>query len=157
MITAGGTREPIDAVRFVGNRSSGKMGFALARAAFDRGAAVDLIEANVYHARRAGRPADQDAHRRRRCTTAVMSRLPDVDILIMAAAVADYKVVDGPAGGKMAQEPGRPEHPPGADRRHPVRRGRARAMGSSSWVSRPSTGPKGSSGRGASSSARTST
>ena len=47
LITAGGTREPIDAVRFIGNRSSGKMGFALARAAFDRGAKVDLIEANV--------------------------------------------------------------------------------------------------------------
>ncbi len=43
MITAGGTREPIDAVRFIGNRSSGKMGFALARAAFDRGAHVELI------------------------------------------------------------------------------------------------------------------
>ncbi len=47
LITAGGTREPIDAVRFIGNRSSGKMGFALARAAFDRGAQVHLIEANV--------------------------------------------------------------------------------------------------------------
>jgi phosphopantothenoylcysteine decarboxylase/phosphopantothenate--cysteine ligase len=99
MITAGGTREPIDAVRYVGNRSSGKMGFALARAAYDRGAAVDLVEANVYlpdvpGARQIKTPTASEMHH------AVMSRLPEVDILIMAAAVADYKVVD-PRGGKM--------------------------------------------------------
>ena len=101
MITAGGTREPIDAVRYVGNRSSGKMGFALARAAYDRGAAVDLVEANVYlpdvpGARQIKTPTAGEMH------AAVMSRLADVDILIMAAAVADYKVVD-PRGGKMAK------------------------------------------------------
>jgi phosphopantothenoylcysteine decarboxylase/phosphopantothenate--cysteine ligase len=101
MITAGGTREPIDAVRYVGNRSSGKMGFALARAAYDRGAAVDLVEANVYlpdvpGARQIKTPTASEMHH------AVMSRLPEVDILIMAAAVADYKVVD-PRGGKMAK------------------------------------------------------
>ena len=47
LVTAGGTREPIDAVRFVGNRSSGRMGFALAEAAARRGAAVTVVAANV--------------------------------------------------------------------------------------------------------------
>ena len=47
LVTAGGTREPIDAVRFVGNRSSGRMGFALAEAAAARGATVTVIAANV--------------------------------------------------------------------------------------------------------------
>ncbi len=102
MITAGGTREPIDAVRFIGNRSSGKMGFALARAAFDRGAQVDLIQANVDM-------PDVPGVRQIEADTAaemyaeVMKRLPDVDILIMAAAVADYRVAEGPAGGKVGK------------------------------------------------------
>jgi phosphopantothenoylcysteine decarboxylase / phosphopantothenate---cysteine ligase len=102
MITAGGTREPIDAVRFIGNRSSGKMGFALARAAFDRGAHVDLIQANV------DMPAVPGVRQVEASTAAemhaeVMGRLPDVDILIMAAAVADYRVAEGPAGGKVGK------------------------------------------------------
>jgi phosphopantothenoylcysteine decarboxylase / phosphopantothenate---cysteine ligase len=102
MITAGGTREPIDAVRFIGNRSSGKMGFALARAAFDRGAHVDLIQANV------DMPAVPGVEQTEASTAAemhaeVMKRLPDIDILIMAAAVADYRVADGPAGGKVGK------------------------------------------------------
>jgi phosphopantothenoylcysteine decarboxylase / phosphopantothenate---cysteine ligase len=102
VITAGGTREPIDAVRFIGNRSSGKMGFALARAAFDRGAAVDLIEANVDMpavpgVRQIKTPTAGQMH------AEVMKRLPDTDILIMAAAVADYRVADGPAGGKIGK------------------------------------------------------
>lgn len=102
MITAGGTREPIDAVRFIGNRSSGKMGFALARAAFDRGAHVDLIQANV------DMPAVPGVRQIEASTAGemhaeVMKRLPDIDILIMAAAVADYRVADGPAGGKIGK------------------------------------------------------
>ncbi len=102
LITAGGTREPIDAVRFIGNRSSGKMGFALARAAFDRGASVDLIEANVDMpavpgVRQIETPTAGEMH------AEVMKRLPDTDILIMAAAVADYRVADGPAGGKIGK------------------------------------------------------
>ena len=102
VITAGGTREPIDAVRFIGNRSSGKMGFALARAAFDRGAEVDLIEANI------DRPSAPGVHEIQAPTAgemhdAVMRRLPNTDILIMAAAVADYRVADGPAGGKVGK------------------------------------------------------
>jgi phosphopantothenoylcysteine decarboxylase / phosphopantothenate---cysteine ligase len=102
VITAGGTREPIDAVRFIGNRSSGKMGFALARAAFDRGAQVDLIQANV------DMPAVPGVRQIEASTAGVMhaevmKRLPDTDILIMAAAVADYRVADGPAGGKIGK------------------------------------------------------
>ena len=124
VITAGGTREPIDAVRFIGNRSSGKMGFALARAAFDRGAMVDLIEANVDMpaapgVRQTETPTAGEMH------AEVMKRLPDTDILIMAAAVADYRVADGPAGGKIGK--GRDEWAIElrGDHRHPVRRGRA--------------------------------
>jgi len=102
MITAGGTREPIDAVRFIGNRSSGKMGFALARAAFDRGAHVELVEANVDMpavpgVRQTKAPTAGEMH------AEVMNRLPEIDILIMAAAVADYRVADGPTGGKIGK------------------------------------------------------
>jgi phosphopantothenoylcysteine decarboxylase / phosphopantothenate---cysteine ligase len=101
MITAGGTREPIDAVRFIGNRSSGKMGFALARAAFDRGAQVELIEANVDlpaapGVRQIEAPTAGEMHEQ------VMKHLPDIDILIMAAAVADYRAAQA-AGGKVGK------------------------------------------------------
>jgi len=102
VITTGGTREPIDAVRYIGNRSSGKMGFALARAAFDRGASVDLIEANIHRAPAPGvreirAPTAAQMHDR------VIERLPDTDVLIMAAAVADYQPTEGPAGGKVGK------------------------------------------------------
>ena len=101
VITAGGTREPIDAVRFIGNRSSGKMGVALARAAFDRGATVDLVKANIDlplapGVREVDTPTADGMYRE------VMRLLPDTDILIMAAAVADYEVVT-PAGGKIGK------------------------------------------------------
>lgn len=102
VITAGGTREPIDAVRYIGNRSSGKMGYALARAAFDRGATVDLIKANIDLPPAPGvreiiAPTAGEMYR------AVMDRLPETDILVMAAAVADYRVAEAPAGGKIAK------------------------------------------------------
>ena len=102
LITAGGTREPIDAVRFIGNRSSGKMGFALARAAFDRGAHVELIQANVDMPAVPG-VLQVEASTAAEMHAQVMRRLPDIDILIMAAAVADYRVADGPAGGKVGK------------------------------------------------------
>ncbi len=100
-ITAGGTREPIDAVRFIGNRSSGKMGAALARGAFDRGARVELIKAYV------DLPAAPGVREVETPTAAAMYReviglLPDLDVLIMAAAVADYSVVM-PTGGKIGK------------------------------------------------------
>jgi len=102
LITAGGTREPIDAVRFIGNRSSGKMGFALARAAFDRGATVDLVEANVDMPAVPG-VTEIEAATAKEMHDEVIKRLPQTDILIMAAAVADYRVADGPTGGKMGK------------------------------------------------------
>ena len=90
VVTAGGTHEPIDPVRFVGNSSSGKMGFALAEAARDRGANVvlvsgpsalaDPVAVEIVRVRRAAEMRD-----------AVVAGCEDADILIMAAAVADYQ------------------------------------------------------------------
>ena len=90
LVTAGGTREPLDPVRMLGNRSSGKMGVALARAARDRGAAVTLITT-------AAPPVDDAGIDVRGVATAaemhsvVMAGLNDHDLLLMAAAVADYR------------------------------------------------------------------
>ncbi len=90
LVTAGGTREPIDPVRFIGNRSSGKMGFAVAAAAADRGADVVLVHANTALPVPAGVRAVA-------VTTAeemyrvVLKEYPRCDIVIKAAAVADYK------------------------------------------------------------------
>lgn len=99
LISAGGTREPIDAVRFVGNRSSGRMGYALAERARARGAAVTVVAANV------ALPAP-DGCEVVRVETAEQLRqacgaaFADADVLLMAAAVADFRPVD-PAGGKI--------------------------------------------------------
>jgi phosphopantothenoylcysteine decarboxylase/phosphopantothenate--cysteine ligase len=90
VITAGGTQEPIDAVRYLGNRSSGKMGFALADAARARGAHVTVIAANVALPRRTD-IAYVDVNTADELHTAVLPALNDADVLIMAAAVADYR------------------------------------------------------------------
>lgn len=92
LVTAGGTREPIDPVRFVGNRSSGRMGIALAAAAARRGAEVSLLAANV------ALPAPAGVERLDVTTTAELSaaaaeRFPDADVLLMAAAPADFRPV----------------------------------------------------------------
>jgi len=90
VVTAGGTQEPIDPVRHIGNRSSGKMGYALAEAARDRGAAVTLVSASVSLPQPAGietvniRTAAQ-------MKEAVTEAVSKADALIMAAAVADYQ------------------------------------------------------------------
>ncbi|MBJ2119882.1 bifunctional phosphopantothenoylcysteine decarboxylase/phosphopantothenate--cysteine ligase CoaBC [Arthrobacter sp. MSA 4-2] len=89
-ITAGGTREPLDPVRFLGNRSSGKQGMALAEAALAAGASVNLIAAAVEV------PAPAGVHLTRVETalelrSAVLASLADSDVLIMAAAVADFR------------------------------------------------------------------
>jgi phosphopantothenoylcysteine decarboxylase / phosphopantothenate---cysteine ligase len=89
LVTAGGTREPIDSVRFVGNSSSGRMGFALAQAARARGADVTLIAANVALATPAG------VTRREVVTAAELGQacereFPGCDVLLMSAAVADF-------------------------------------------------------------------
>ena len=98
LVTAGGTREPIDSVRFVGNSSSGRMGFALAQAARERGAEVTLVAANVALATPPG------VVRREVVTAAELEQacereFPDCDVLLMAAAVADFTPA-APADGQ---------------------------------------------------------
>jgi phosphopantothenoylcysteine decarboxylase/phosphopantothenate--cysteine ligase len=99
LITAGGTREPIDAVRFIGNRSSGKMGFALAEAAVERGARVILVFASVSV------PVPAGCEQVRVTTAAemeqaVLAALPQASAVIMAAAVSDYQMAS-PAQQKL--------------------------------------------------------
>jgi phosphopantothenoylcysteine decarboxylase / phosphopantothenate---cysteine ligase len=99
LVTAGGTREPIDSVRFVGNSSSGRMGLALARAALARGAQVTVIAANVTLARPPG-AAWRDVATAAQLAQACQERFPDCDVLLMAAAVADFRP-STPAAGKL--------------------------------------------------------
>ena len=90
LVTAGGTAEPIDPVRFIGNRSTGKMGAALAAAALDRGARVTLVVANAT----APLPAEATIVRvesSAEMRDAVLDLVADCDALIMAAAVADFR------------------------------------------------------------------
>jgi phosphopantothenoylcysteine decarboxylase/phosphopantothenate--cysteine ligase len=91
LVTAGGTREAIDPVRFIGNRSSGRMGYAVAEAAQKRGACVILISAPTGLKEPAGvevvRVVTADEMR-----SAVMNRLREATIVVMAAAVSDYRV-----------------------------------------------------------------
>jgi phosphopantothenoylcysteine decarboxylase / phosphopantothenate---cysteine ligase len=102
LVTAGGTREGIDPVRFIGNRSSGRMGYAVAAAARARGAKVILVSAPTGLASPAGvemvrvvSAADMRA--------AVMTRLEEVSVVVMAAAVSDYRV-RSTAAQKMKRE-----------------------------------------------------
>ena len=90
VVTAGGTQEPIDPVRFVGNRSSGKMGYAVAQAARDRGAATVLISAPTSLAPPGGVETIQVATAQE-MLQAVQRATAGCDALIMAAAVADYR------------------------------------------------------------------
>jgi phosphopantothenoylcysteine decarboxylase/phosphopantothenate--cysteine ligase len=92
LVTAGGTREPIDSVRFLGNSSSGRMGLALAEAAAARGADVTLIAANVGLATSA--PIDRrDVVTAAELEHACREEFPASDVLLMAAAVADFRPV----------------------------------------------------------------
>jgi phosphopantothenoylcysteine decarboxylase/phosphopantothenate--cysteine ligase len=98
VVTAGGTQESIDPVRFVTNRSSGKQGYALAQAALDRGAEVVLITASDLEP-----PAGARVVRVRTAQemlTAVLAEVAQADVLLMAAAVADYRPSE-PAGQKL--------------------------------------------------------
>lgn len=106
VVTAGGTREPIDPVRFIGNRSSGKQGYAMARVLAQRGADVTLIAGNTaglidpagVHMAHVGSAAQ--------LRDAVSKHAPEANVLVMAAAVADFrpahpavnKIKKGPAG-----------------------------------------------------------
>ncbi len=99
LVTAGGTREPIDSVRYVGNSSSGRMGVALAEAARARGAEVRLIAANVTL------PTPSGVSRRDVATAAQLQQACEeefagCDVLLMAAAVADFTPA-APADGKI--------------------------------------------------------
>jgi phosphopantothenoylcysteine decarboxylase/phosphopantothenate--cysteine ligase len=92
LVTAGGTREPVDSVRFLGNSSSGRMGLALAEAARARGAEVTLVAANV------ALPSSAAIVRRDVATAAELElacrqEFPTCDVLLMAAAVADFRPV----------------------------------------------------------------
>jgi len=89
VVTAGGTQEPIDPVRYISNRSSGKMGYTLAEATRDRGAKVTLITAPVSLAEPVGVDVVK-VSTAREMHLAVEGMAPKADVLIMAAAVADY-------------------------------------------------------------------
>ena len=92
LITAGGTREPIDPVRFIGNRSSGRMGYALAEAAIARGAKVILISAPTALAAPAGCERI-DVTTASQMHAAVLAHLPQATLVIKAAAVSDFRPV----------------------------------------------------------------
>jgi phosphopantothenoylcysteine decarboxylase / phosphopantothenate---cysteine ligase len=102
VITAGGTREAIDPVRFIGNRSSGKMGFALAVAARDRGADVTWVHGPVsLTAPRGVREVAVESAEQMK--NAVLEAALEADALLMAAAVADYQP-QAPAGQKIKKQ-----------------------------------------------------
>ncbi|MFI5546550.1 bifunctional phosphopantothenoylcysteine decarboxylase/phosphopantothenate--cysteine ligase CoaBC [Streptomyces sp. JL4002] len=107
VISAGGTREPLDPVRFLGNRSSGKQGYALARTAVARGARVTLVAANTALAD----PAGVDVVRvgtAVQLREAVLKAAADADAVVMAAAVADFRpavYADGKIKKKDGEEP----------------------------------------------------
>jgi phosphopantothenoylcysteine decarboxylase / phosphopantothenate---cysteine ligase len=90
LVTAGGTREPIDSVRFIGNRSSGRMGIALAAAAARRGADVTLIAANVALPEPAG-VHRIDVETAEQLASAARAEFPSSHVLLMAAAPADFR------------------------------------------------------------------
>ncbi|WP_062133692.1 bifunctional phosphopantothenoylcysteine decarboxylase/phosphopantothenate--cysteine ligase CoaBC [Demequina aestuarii] len=90
VVTAGGTREPIDAVRYLGNRSSGLQGFAIAEAARERGAEVTVVAANVTLPLGEG-ISRVDVSTAEELSQAVESLAPAADAVVMAAAVADFR------------------------------------------------------------------
>ncbi|MFN2475903.1 MAG: phosphopantothenoylcysteine decarboxylase [Chthoniobacterales bacterium] len=104
VVTAGPTREPIDPVRFISNRSSGKMGYAIAEAALEHGDDVTLISGPVAltapdGARVINVTTSDELH------DAVHAQLADCDVLVMCAAVSDYKPVSA-AATKLAKQTG---------------------------------------------------
>ena len=118
LVTAGGTREPVDPVRFLGNRSSGRMGIALAAAAARRGAEVTLIAANVALPEPAG-VRRIDVETAAELAAAAAAEFPESHVLLMAAAPADFRAAEV-AAGKLKREE-RPRAAARADRGHPRR------------------------------------
>jgi phosphopantothenoylcysteine decarboxylase/phosphopantothenate--cysteine ligase len=102
LVTAGGTREPIDGVRFLGNRSSGRMGIALAAAAARRGADVTLIAANVALPEPPG-VRRIDVQTGRELADACANEFPASNVLLMAAAPADFRPSEV-APGKLTRD-----------------------------------------------------
>jgi phosphopantothenoylcysteine decarboxylase / phosphopantothenate---cysteine ligase len=102
LVTAGGTREPIDSVRYVGNRSSGRMGFALAEEAAARGADVTVIAANVALPRHP-RARYVDVVSAQDLLAACEREFSQADVLLMAAAVADFRPAQA-AATKLKKE-----------------------------------------------------
>ena len=151
LVTAGGTREPIDPVRFIGNRSSGRMGIALAEAAARRGAEVTLIAANV------ALPAPPGVRRIDVETTAELERAADRRVrrrprpadgrrprrLPPRAAAAEKLTRDGSPRAQPRADRGHPRRP----RRHPRRRARRSSASPPSTAATPSAEPAPSSAR----------
>lgn len=109
VISAGGTREPLDPVRYLGNRSSGKQGYALARTAVARGARVTLIEANTGLPDPAGADVVR-AGTAMQLREAVLKAAADADVVVMAAAVADFRPAEY-ATGKIKKKDGQEPAP----------------------------------------------
>lgn len=107
VVTAGGTAEPIDAVRTITNRSSGKQGFAIAQAAIDQGAEVTLIAGTTNLPTPIGAQRI-DVNTAQEMLTAVLESIQEADALIMAAAVADYRP-EKPTTEKLSKEQGIPQ------------------------------------------------
>jgi phosphopantothenoylcysteine decarboxylase/phosphopantothenate--cysteine ligase len=107
LVTAGPTREPVDPVRFLSNRSTGKMGAAVAAAAWRRGADVTLIAGPLEIVLPVGvRHVAVETTEEMR--DAVIRALPETDVLVMAAAPADFRL-DAPASGKLKRAAGPPK------------------------------------------------
>ena len=124
VVSAGGTREEIDPVRFIGNWSTGTQGYALARTAVARGAEVTVVAANVTLPDPAGVKVTRVVSARE-MQDAVNAAAPRADAIVMAAAVADYRP-EARSDAKIKKD-GQPPEPLRADRepRHPGRTGRA--------------------------------
>jgi phosphopantothenoylcysteine decarboxylase/phosphopantothenate--cysteine ligase len=104
VVTAGPTREPIDPVRFVSNRSSGKMGYRLAEAAWRRGAAVTIVSGPSREVAPAGVEVIR-VETTAQMADVVQAELPDTDVLLMAAAPADYRPA-APRDSKLPRSDG---------------------------------------------------
>lgn len=107
VVTAGGTVEPIDPVRVISNRSTGKQGFAMAQTALDMGAEVTLITAPTNLSIPGGAKKIDVSNADQMCE-AVMNSIKNADVLIMAAAVADFKPVQA-SSNKIKKQQGIPK------------------------------------------------
>ena len=113
VVTAGGTREPIDPVRFLGHQSSGRQGLAIASAAARAGAAVRVIAANIESALLAGLPSGVQVTRvgsALQMREATVNQVADADALVMTAAVADFRP-EAASQSKMKKDPTNEEAP----------------------------------------------